>query len=39
VQVRSGDRIAQGILLDAPRVAWVEAEPEKDSRGGFGSSG
>ena len=39
VQVRTGDRIAQGILLEAPRVAWLEAEPEAGSRGGFGSSG
>jgi len=39
VRVRAGDRIAQGILLEAPRVAWVEAEPEAGSRGGFGSSG
>jgi dUTP pyrophosphatase len=39
VVVRPGDRIAQGILLDAPRVEWVEAEPEDRSRGGFGSSG
>jgi dUTP pyrophosphatase len=39
VTVRAGDRIAQGILLDAARVEWVEAEAEGASRGGFGSSG
>ena len=26
VTVRAGDRIAQGILLEAPRVEWAEAE-------------
>ena len=39
VTVRAGDRIAQGILLDAPRVEWIEGEPTETSRGGFGSSG
>jgi dUTP pyrophosphatase len=39
VTVRAGDRIAQGILLEAPRVQWAEAEPAGPSRGGFGSSG
>ena len=39
VSVRAGDRIAQGILLDAPRVEWIEAPAEGASRGGFGSSG
>lgn len=39
VAVKAGDRIAQGILLAAPRVEWVEAEPGEKSRGGFGSSG
>jgi dUTP pyrophosphatase len=39
VTVRAGDRIAQGILLGAPRVEWVEAGPGDRSRGGFGSSG
>jgi len=39
VTVRAGDRIAQGILLDAPRVEWAEAETSDVSRGGFGSSG
>lgn len=39
VTVRSGDRIAQGIFLDAPRVQWVEGEPREKSRGGFGATG
>ena len=39
VTIRAGDRIAQGILLDAPRVEWAEAPAEGTSRGGFGSSG
>jgi dUTP pyrophosphatase len=40
VQVRTGDRIAQGILLPAARVEWEESEPGlASSRGGFGSTG
>ena len=40
VQVKAGDRLAQGILLPVTRVAWEEtARPDKDSRGGFGSTG
>jgi dUTP pyrophosphatase len=39
VSVKAGDRIAQGILLEAPRVEWAEAETADVSRGGFGSSG
>jgi dUTP pyrophosphatase len=39
VTVRSGDRIAQGIFLEAPRVRWVEGEPREKSRGGFGATG
>jgi dUTP pyrophosphatase len=39
VQVKPGDRIAQGILLSAPRVTWEEsAELGAESRGGFGST-
>jgi dUTP pyrophosphatase len=39
VHVSRGDRIAQGILLAAPRVSWTESEPERtESRGGFGST-
>jgi dUTP pyrophosphatase len=40
VQVRAGDRIAQGMVLPSPRVQWVEtAVPAGPSRGGFGSTG
>lgn len=39
VTVKAGDRVAQGILLSAPRVEWQEGEPAEASRGGFGSSG
>jgi dUTP pyrophosphatase len=40
VAVRSGDRLAQGILLPAPRVEWEETEVAAgQSRGGFGSTG
>lgn len=39
VSVRAGDRLAQGIFLQAPRVEWEEAEPRDRSRGGFGSTG
>ena len=39
VTVRAGDRIAQGIFLEAPRVKWVEGEPREKSRGGFGATG
>lgn len=39
-QVARGDRIAQGMLLPAPRVTWIEAEAlRSSSRGGFGASG
>jgi dUTP diphosphatase len=41
VQVRAGDRIAQGIVLPAARVTWEEIAggPAHPSRGGFGSTG
>ena len=40
VRISAGDRIAQGILLPAPRVQWEEVEEVvAASRGGFGSSG
>jgi dUTP pyrophosphatase len=40
VLVKAGDRIAQGILLAAPRVTWQEAgELAARSRGGFGGTG
>jgi dUTP pyrophosphatase len=40
VTVRRGDRIAQGIFLAAPRVAWEEVDRLRPkSRGGFGATG
>jgi dUTP pyrophosphatase len=40
VQVRRGDRLAQGIVLPAPRVRWQEVEEIKEvTRGGFGATG
>lgn len=40
VRVRRGDRLAQGLVLPAPRVAWEEIPvPGRPSRGGFGSTG
>jgi dUTP pyrophosphatase len=40
VLVQRGDRLAQAIVLPAPRVTWEEAdELRPDARGGFGSSG
>jgi dUTP pyrophosphatase len=40
VQVRRGDRLAQGIVLPAPRVQWEEADEIKEvTRGGFGATG
>jgi dUTP pyrophosphatase len=39
-QIRRGDRLAQGIVLPAPRVSWEEvSELRSDVRGGFGSTG
>jgi dUTP pyrophosphatase len=40
VQVRRGDRLAQGIILPAPRVRWQEVtEIRQVTRGGFGATG
>ena len=40
VQIRRGDRLAQGIVLAVPRVQWEEADEIKDvTRGGFGATG
>ncbi len=40
VKVTRGDRLAQGIILPAPRVEWEEVqEIARPSRGGFGSTG
>ena len=40
VTVKNGDRVAQGIVLPAPRVEWEEQDALRDSsRGGFGATG
>ncbi len=40
VQVKRGQRLAQGFLVALPRVAWREvANIEQPSRGGFGTTG
>jgi dUTP pyrophosphatase len=39
IHVKAGDRLAQGIVLQSPRVEFVESEPALTSRGGFGSTG
>jgi dUTP pyrophosphatase len=40
VHVARGDRLAQGIVLPAPRVTWDEASELRDAaRGGFGATG
>ncbi len=38
--VRRGDRLAQAIVLPAPRITWQEVgEIREGARGGFGSTG
>ena len=40
VQVKRGDRLAQGVVLPCPRIEWEEvAEMVAPTRGGFGSTG
>jgi dUTP pyrophosphatase len=40
VQVKRGDRLAQGIVLPCPRIEWEEVDDiSQPSRGGFGSTG
>jgi dUTP pyrophosphatase len=40
VTIARGDRLAQGVVLAAPRVEWEEVtETSAQSRGGFGSTG
>ena len=40
VRIAAGDRIAQGVILPAPRVEWEEVrELKSESRGGFGATG
>jgi dUTP pyrophosphatase len=40
VRIMRGDRLAQGIVLPAPRVTWDEVgEIRETTRGGFGATG
>jgi len=40
VSVKRGDRLAQGIVLAAPRVTWQEVQDIRlAARGGFGATG
>src|SRR5688572_1609114 len=40
VHVTRGDRLAQGIVLPAPRVSWDEvSDIRAETRGGFGATG
>jgi dUTP pyrophosphatase len=40
VKVSRGDRLAQGIVMPAPRVTWEEvSEIREVTRGGFGATG
>lgn len=39
VSIKAGERLAQAIVLRAPRVEFVEGEATAPSRGGFGSTG
>jgi dUTP diphosphatase len=40
VNIRRGDRLAQGIVLSAPRITWTEVAEIRDiARGGFGATG
>ena len=41
VEIRPGDRLAQGVILPYVRTAWTEraGDPERQTRGGFGSTG
>jgi len=40
VTIKPGDRLAQGIVLPAPRVTWDETTSlRQETRGGFGSTG
>ena len=39
VDVKKGDRLAQGIFLQYAAPEWDEGEPTAKTRGGFGSTG
>ena len=38
VQVRRGDRLAQGVIMSYARADWQEGAVERATRGGFGST-
>jgi dUTP pyrophosphatase len=38
VHIKAGDRLAQGIVLQSPRVEFEEADATAPARGGFGST-
>ena len=40
VMLKRGDRLAQAVVLPAPRVTWEEvSEIRQATRGGFGATG
>lgn len=39
VQVKRGERIAQGVFIPVMHIAWEEVEDMGPGRGGFGSTG
>jgi len=39
VSVKAGERLAQGIVLQAPSIEFIDGEATGPSRGGFGSTG
>ena len=39
VELKKGDRIAQGIFIPTTQAIFVESEMRTESRGGFGSTG
>lgn len=40
VEIRRGDRLAQGVVIPFARVDWEDTDaPARPSRGGFGSTG
>jgi dUTP pyrophosphatase len=39
VEIKRGDRLAQGVIIPFVRARWREDAPTSTSRGGFGSTG
>lgn len=40
VEIKRGERLAQGLFMKIEKAEWTEGEPKKNkSRGGFGSTG